>query len=103
MTTRTKRVRAQKITRLMDEVYRQTNRLEAHHPDAALGLGIALVRAWIATTAEIESDRVRWMQEICPYCHTLLQSDVTTNSDNHSQNKCTAGCNDVSHPWLSST
>jgi hypothetical protein len=102
MTTRTKRVRPQKITRLMDEVYRETYRLEVHQPDAAIRLGIALVRAWIATTAEIESDRVKWLQEICPYCLTLLESNLATNSDDNSQNKRTAGCNDVSHPWLSS-
>ena len=102
MPNRTKRVRPQKIARLMDEVYRQTYRLEAHHPDAAMGLGIALVHAWIGVTAEIESDRVKWLREICPYCLTLLESDLATNSDDHSQNKPIAGCNNASHPWLSS-
>ena len=70
---------------LKDEVYRQMFRLEESRTGAAMGLALALVRAWLASDAEPENGEQRdWLKKVSPIClqmiEAALHADVGTTS-----------------------
>jgi hypothetical protein len=68
---------------LKDEVYRQMFRLEESRTGAAMGLALALVRAWLAADSKTESGEERdWLKKVSPIClqmiETALKAGVAT-------------------------
>jgi hypothetical protein len=88
MTPRNARVRSKKSSRnqgeqLKDEVYRQMFRLEESRTGAAMGLALALLRAWLAADSKPEGGEVRnWLKKVTPIClemiETALKASVAT-------------------------
>jgi len=80
MTPRKASVRSNKSSRnqcdqLKDEVYRQMFRLEENRPGAAMGLALALVRAWAASDCEPESCGQRdWLKKVSPICLEMMEA-----------------------------
>ncbi len=63
--------------RLKDEVYRQMYRLEESRQDSAIGLALALLRAWVAEDAKIESAEDRsWLAKISPICIQMIEKSL---------------------------
>jgi hypothetical protein len=63
--------------RLKDEVYRQMYLLEASRPGAEVALAIALLRAWIASSSEVETPQSReWLMKICPICIQMIEDTL---------------------------
>ncbi|WP_348264302.1 hypothetical protein P8935_07145 [Telmatobacter sp. DSM 110680] len=63
--------------RLKDEVYRQMFRLEANRPGADLGLALALLRAWLASSSAPHTrESNQWLKKICPICIAMIESSI---------------------------
>jgi hypothetical protein len=63
--------------RLKDEVYRQMYRLEERRQDSAIGLALALLRAWVAEDAKIDSAAKRsWLMKISPICIQMIEKSL---------------------------
>ncbi|MDR3744958.1 MAG: hypothetical protein P4K80_02365 [Acidobacteriaceae bacterium] len=69
-------IRQNHDARIMDEVYRQMFRLEAHRTGSELDLAMVLLRAWIAIDAEPEvSESRQWLRKICPVCLRMIEAE----------------------------
>jgi hypothetical protein len=72
--TRSSNTRRNHGERLKDEVYRQMFRLEADRPGADLALAIALLRGWLASSAEPGvPESSEWLKKICPICLLMIE------------------------------
>jgi hypothetical protein len=61
--------------RIKDEVYRQMFRLEENRPGAAMGLALALLRAWMAVDSKPESGEERdWLKKVSPICLEMIEA-----------------------------
>lgn len=59
---------------LKDEIYRQMFRLEAGRAGAAMGLAVALLRAWVAADSHREDSETRkWLLKISPVCIEMIE------------------------------
>lgn len=59
---------------LKDEIYRQMFRLEAGRAGAAMGLAVALLRAWVAADSHREVGETRkWLLKISPICIEMIE------------------------------
>ena len=66
---------------LKDEVYRQMYRLEEGRSGAELGLALALLRAWIATSSKLEGAGNReWLSMISPICLKMIEAALNQNA-----------------------
>ncbi len=64
----------QRASQLVDEVYRQMFRLEAHRAGAETELALALLRAWLDVSANGEkSGELAWLRQICPICVAMIE------------------------------
>jgi len=62
---------------LKDEIYRQMFRLEAGRAGAAMGLSVALLRAWVAADSDLEGGETRqWLRKISPICLEMIESAI---------------------------
>jgi hypothetical protein len=62
---------------LKDEIYRQMFRLEAGRAGAAMGLAVALLRAWVAADSDLEGGETRqWLQKISPVCLEMIEPAI---------------------------
>ena len=69
--------RSNRVNRLKDEVYRQMFKLEECRPAAAMGLLLALLRAWVAPEAESKgSDEWDWLKKISPICLEMIECSM---------------------------
>ena len=60
--------------RVKDEVYRQMFLLEESRPGAAMGLALALVRAWIDADSKPACNEERgWLQKVSPICLEMIE------------------------------
>lgn len=67
-----------------DEVYRQMFRLEANRPEAAVGLAVALLRAWMAADGKPENGEERqWLRKICPICLEMIEEGLPPSDTSH--------------------
>jgi len=70
--------------RLKDEVYRQMYRLEERREDSAIGLALALLRAWVEEDAKIDSAKEQsWLAKISPICIQMIEKSL--------QSECAGG------------
>ena len=77
MTRRQSEPKSRRITRLMDEVYREMFLLEAGRPGAEMGLALALLRAWVAAETPAEQKRDwKWLKTICPICLKMIEESL---------------------------
>jgi hypothetical protein len=64
---------------LIDEVYRQMFRLEAHRPGADRDLAVALLRAFAASSSAPGGRKEKqWLKNICPICLGMIDSALKT-------------------------
>jgi hypothetical protein len=58
-----------------DEVYRQMFRLEENRPGAAMGLALALLRAWLAVDSKPACDDERdWLKQVSTICLEMMEA-----------------------------
>jgi hypothetical protein len=63
--------------RVKDEVYRQMFLLEEGRPGAAMGVALALVRAWIDADSKPASNEERgWLQKVSPICLEMIEASM---------------------------
>ena len=61
--------------RVKDEVYRQMFLLEESRPGAAIGLAVALLRAWIEADSKSANDEDRgWLKKVSPICLEMIEA-----------------------------
>jgi len=62
---------------MKDEVYRQMYRLEERRQDSAIGLALALLRAWVAEDGEIDTAKEQsWLAKISPICIQMIEKSL---------------------------
>jgi hypothetical protein len=67
--------------RIKDEVYRQMFLLEESRPGAAMGLAVALLRAWIDANLKSASDEDRgWLKKVSPICLEMIEAALPLHS-----------------------
>jgi hypothetical protein len=70
--------------RAKDEVYRQMFLLEESRPGAAMGLALALVRAWIDSGSKPASNEERdWLQKVSPICLEMIEASMQSVVHTH--------------------
>lgn len=70
-------LKSRRILRLMDEVYREMFRLEAHVPGAEMGLALALLRSWVASDLpERKATDWMWLRNVCPVCLNMIEKSL---------------------------
>jgi len=63
--------------RIKDEVYRQMFLLEESRPGAAMGLAVALLRAWIDADSKPAGNGGRgWLQKVSPICLEMIEASM---------------------------
>ena len=63
--------------RIKDEVYRQMFLLEESCPGSAMGLAVALLRAWIDADSKPAGNRGRgWLKKVSPICLEMIEASV---------------------------
>ena len=63
--------------RLKDEVYRQMFLLEERRPGAAMGLALALLRAWLEVDSRPASHEERdWLKKVSPICLDMIETTL---------------------------
>ena len=68
---------AMRDERLKDEVYRQMYRLEAKRPGAELGLAVALLRAWQATSSVMKGENQQeWLSKVSSIGLSLIEESL---------------------------
>ncbi len=83
--TRPSSQRYDRDERIKDEVYRQMCRLEESRPGAAIGLALALLRAWLAVDSKPASDEERdWLKKVSPICLEMIEASLGTGGSAHS-------------------
>jgi hypothetical protein len=71
--------------RVKDEVYRQMFLLEESRPGAAMGLAVALLRAWIDADSKPASNEERgWLQKVSPICLKMIEASMQSALPAHS-------------------
>jgi hypothetical protein len=68
-----------KTAQLKDEVYRQMFRLEENRRGADMGLALALLRAWIATSTRPENADRDWLVRLSPICLQMIEAALTAD------------------------
>jgi hypothetical protein len=70
--------------RVKDEVYRQMFLLEEGRPGAAMGLAVALLRAWIDADSKPANDEDRgWLKKVSPICLQMIEASMQATSPAH--------------------
>jgi hypothetical protein len=70
--------------RIEDEVYRQKFLLEECSPGAAVGLALALLRAWVDADAKSAINEERgWLRRVSPICLEMIQASMKTAQPAH--------------------
>jgi hypothetical protein len=71
--------------RAKDEVYRQMFLLEESRPGAAMGLAVALLRAWIdADSQPAGKDDRGWLKKVSPICLEMIEASMQAGLSSHS-------------------
>lgn len=71
--------------RVKDEVYRQMFLLEESRSGAAIGLALALLRAWLAAESKPTTDEERdWLKKISPICVEMIEAALQPGGSAHS-------------------
>lgn len=75
--TQSSNSRTNRDARIKDEVYRQMYRLEESCPGSAMGLALALLRAWLESESKPEgSEDQDWLKKISPICLEMIESSL---------------------------
>jgi len=70
--------------RIKDEVYRQMFLLEESRPGAAMGLAVALLRAWIdADSKPASHDDRGWLKKVSPICLEMIEASMQATLPAH--------------------
>ena len=71
---RARKVSAQTVNRLKDEIYRQMLRLEGGHRSAQTPLAVALIHAWQTLDGQPADCAPRqWLRKLSPVCVDMIE------------------------------